>query len=86
MTADTQGNDLTAVKNVVTSKIIIGTYDATKKLTAALIAPTVADPQTGLADIFGSDSSAVGLITSDGAPQDARDADDATEFHQQGIR
>lgn len=84
MTADAQGNDLTAVKNVVTSKIIIGTYDATKKLTAALIATTVADPQTGLADIFGSDSSAVGLITSDGAPQDARDADDATEFHQQG--
>jgi hypothetical protein len=84
MTADAQGNDLTAVKNVVTSKIIIGTYDATKKLTAALIAPTAADPQTGLADIFGSDSSAVGLITSDGAPQDARDADDATEFHQQG--
>lgn len=86
MTADAQGNDLTAVKNVVTSKIIIAPYAAGKMLTASQIAPTVADPATELKAVFGTDQSAVGLITSDGAPQDARDADDATEFHQPGYQ
>lgn len=86
MTADAQGNDLTAVKNVVTSKIIIAPYAAGKQLTASQIAPTVTDPETSLKSVFGTDQSAVGLITSDGAPQDARDADDATEFHQPGYQ
>lgn len=83
MTADNQGNDLNAVKNVLTSKIIVAPYVPGKTLTASQIAPSVADPITELGDVFGS-SSAVGLITSDGAPQDARDGDDATEFHQPG--
>lgn len=83
MTADAQGNDLTAVKYVTSSKIIIAPYDPTAKLTASMIAKTVADPITTLKDIF-SKGHAVGLITSDGAPQDARDSDDATEFHQPG--
>lgn len=84
MTADNQGNDLNAVKNVLTSKIIVAPYVAGKTLTASQIAPSVADPITELGDVFGSDSSTVGLITSDGAPQDSRDGDDATEFHQPG--
>ena len=84
MTADSQGNDLNAVKNVLTSKIIVAPYVAGKTLTASQIAPSVADPITELGDVFGSSSSAVGLITSDGAPQDSRDGDDATEFHQPG--
>lgn len=84
MTADNQGNDLNAVKNVLTSKIIVAPYVAGKTLTASQIAPSVADPITELGDVFGSSSSAVGLITSDGAPQDSRDGDDATEFHQPG--
>lgn len=84
MTADNQGNDLNAVKNVLTSKIIIAPYVADKTLTASQIAPSVADPITELGDVFGSSSSTVGLITSDGAPQDSRDGDDATEFHQPG--
>lgn len=85
MTADNQGNDLDAVKNVLTSKIIVAPYVAGKTLTASQIAPTVADPITELGDVFGSSSSStVGLITSDGAPQDSRDGDDATEFHQPG--
>lgn len=84
MTADKQGNDLNAVKNVLTSKIIVAPYVAGKTLTASQIAPSVADPITELGDVFGSSSSAVGLITSDGAPQDSRDGDDATEFHQPG--
>lgn len=83
MTADNQGNDLNAVKNVLTSKIIVAPYVAGKTLTASRIAPSVADPITELGDVFGS-SSTVGLITSDGAPQDSRDGDDATEFHQPG--
>lgn len=84
MTADNQGNDLNAVKNVLTSKIIVAPYVAGKTLTASQIAPSVADPITELGDVFGSGSAAVGLITSDGAPQDSRDGDDATEFHQPG--
>lgn len=84
MTADNQGNDLNAVKNVLTSKIIVAPYVAGKTLTASQIAPSVADPITGLGDVFGSSSATVGLITSDGAPQDSRDGDDATEFHQPG--
>lgn len=83
MTADNQGNDLNAVKNVLTSKIIVAPYVAGKTLTALQIAPSVADPITELGDVFGSGST-VGLITSDGAPQDSRDGDDATEFHQPG--
>lgn len=84
MTADNQGNDLNAVKNVLTSKIIVAPYVADKTLTASQIAPSVADPITELGDVFGSASAAVGLITSDGAPHDSRDGDDATEFHQPG--
>ena len=84
MTADNQGNDLNAVKNVLTSKIIVAPYVAGKTLTASQIAPSVADPITELGDVFGYSSSTVGLITSDGAPQDSRDGDDATEFHQPG--
>lgn len=84
MTADNQGNDLNAVKNVLTSKIIVAPYVPGKTLTASQIAPPVADPITELGDVFGSSSSTVGLITSDGAPQDSRDGDDATEFHQPG--
>lgn len=84
MTADNQGNDLNAVKNVLTSKIIVAPYVADKTLTASQIAPSVADPITELGDVFGSSSATVGLITSDGAPQDSRDGDDATEFHQPG--
>gem|GEM_PF-4427482 len=64
MTADAQGNDLTAVKYVTSSKIIIAPYDPTAKLTASMIAKTVADPITTLKDIF-SKGHAVGLITSD---------------------
>lgn len=84
MTADNQGNDLDSVKNVLTSKIIVAPYVAGKTLTASQIAPSVADPITELGDVFGSSSTTVGLITSDGAPQDSRDGDDATEFHQPG--
>lgn len=83
MTADAAGNDLTQVRVVTNSKIRLAPYDASKQLTATLIAPTVGDPATGLDTIFAK-GGFVGLITKDGAPQDGRDADDATEFHQPG--
>ena len=83
MTADTSGNDLNSVKVVATSKIKVAPYDETKSLTADLISKKVADPASTLADIF-AQGSFIGLITEDGAPQDARDGDDATEFHQPG--
>ena len=51
MTADNQGNDLNAVKNVLTSKIIVAPYVAGKTLTASQIAPSVADPITELGDV-----------------------------------
>ena len=60
MTADNQGNDLNAVKNVLTSKIIVAPYVAGKTLTASQIAPSVADPITELGDVFGSSSATVG--------------------------
>jgi len=85
MAADKDGNDLDAVKVVLTSKILLAPYDASKSLTAAMIANAVADPATKLAGVFAAGSN-VGLITSDGAPEDGRDGDDATEFHQPGYK
>lgn len=83
MAADSAGNDLSAAKIVVTTSFRFAPYDASKKLTADMIAPTVADPATKLASIF-SRGGFVGLITEDGAPQPGRDADDAIKFHQPG--
>ncbi len=83
MTADAAGNDLSAAKVVVTSSLRFAPYDASQKLTAAMIAPTVADVADSLKTIF-SKGGFVGLITEDGAPHDSRDADDAIKFHQPG--
>lgn len=85
MAADKDGNNLGAVKVVLSSKILLAHYDASKSLTAAMIAKTVADPMTKLTGIFTVKQN-VGLITSDGAPEDGRDGDDATEFHQPGYK
>lgn len=86
MAKDTLGNDLNSVKYVVTSKILLAPYDDSIRLTAEMIKNTVADPASTLPGAFTSTMTAVGLITSDGAPQDGRDADDATEFHQPGYK
>lgn len=87
MVRDTQGNNLEDVKQVVTSKIKLAPYDPSKRLVASMIAKNVADPLNELNDIFGAEGAGfVGLITSDGAPQDSRDADDAIEFHQPGYK
>lgn len=85
MAADKDGNDLGAVKVVLSSRILLARYDSSKSLTAMMIAKTVADPMTKLTGIFTVGQN-VGLITSDGAPEDGRDGDDATEFHQPGYK
>ena len=85
MAADKDGNNLGAVKVVLSSRILLAHYDSSKSLTAAMIAKTVADPMTKLTGIFTVGQN-VGLITSDGAPEDGRDGDDATEFHQPGYK
>lgn len=86
MTRDAQGNDLNAVKYVVSTKILLAPYDETVQLTAAMIKNSVADVASTLSGVFHKDMTAIGLITKDGAPQDGRDADDATEFHQPGYK
>lgn len=85
MAADKDGNDLGAVKVVLSSRILLAHYDSSKSLTSAMIAKTVADPMSKLTGIFTVGQN-VGLITSDGAPEDGRDGDDATEFHQPGYK
>ena len=77
MAADKDGNNLGAVKVVLSSKILLAHYDASKSLNAAMIAKTVAEPMSKLTGIFTVGQN-VGLITSDGAPEDGRDGDDAT--------
>ena len=86
MARDAQGNDPQAARVVTTSKILIAPYKSGTELTATMIAPTVTDPiTTGLKSVFTDAAKcAVGLITSDGAPQDGRDSGDSIEFHQPG--
>lgn len=82
MARDAQGNNLDDAMVVVTSKILLVPYEDANKITPEMIAPGKAEPD--LPDAFNPQTAAVGLITSDGAPQDGRDAEDATEFHQPG--
>ena len=83
MTADSQGNDLDSVKNVLTSKIIVAPYVPGKTLTASQIAPSVADPITELGDVFGSGSAPWALSPARSAAGCAvtRDA----PIHQPGV-
>ena len=82
MAADTQGNDLGNVNVPVTGRICLVPYAEENVVTSAMIGKDVADPQLPEAYAAG----AVGLITSDGGPQDAAENGDATEFWQQGYQ
>ena len=86
MARDTQGNDLDSVEVVLGGGIRFAPYGATNVITPEMIAATKTPEEVAdaLPEIFKSPESGVGLITSDGGPQDARDADDATEFYQSG--
>ena len=86
MARDTQGNDLDSVEVVLGGGIRFAPYDEANVITPEMIAAskTPEDVADALPEIFKSPESGVGLIASDGGPQDARDADDATEFYQAG--
>lgn len=82
MSKDAQGNDLSAVSVPVTGAICVVPYDTANVITRAMISKKKAEPD--LPDAYARDKSALGLITSDGGPQDAAEQDDAVEFFQQG--
>lgn len=86
MARDTQGNDLDSVEVVLGGGIRFAPYDEANVITPEMIAATKTPEEVAdaLPEIFKSLESGVGLITSDGGPQDARDADDATKFYQAG--
>ena len=86
MARDTQGNDLDSVEVVLGGGIRFAPYDEANVITPEMIAATKTPEEVAeaLPEIFKSPESGVGLITSDGGPQDARDSDDAIEFYQSG--
>ena len=82
MAADTQGNDLDAVLVPVTGRICVVPYDEDNVITPEMIGKGVADPQIPEA----YKSGCIGLVTADGAPQDASENGDPVEFWQQGYQ
>lgn len=82
MAADTQGNDIGAVRIPVTGRICLVPYDTKNKIDSTAIGNKAAQPTLPEAYKTG----AVGLIKSDGAPQDASESGDAIEFWQQGYQ
>lgn len=82
MAKDTQGNDLSAVGVPVTGAVCVVPYEQANVITRAMISKKKAEPE--LPDAYARDKAALGLITSDGGPQDSVDQDDAIEFFQQG--
>lgn len=82
MAADTQGNDLQSVNVTVTGRIAVVPYDEENVITSEMIGTDVADPQLPTA----YKDACIGLVTGDGAPQDASETGDAVEFWQQGYQ
>lgn len=82
MSADMQGNDLSKVAVPTTGAIMLVPYNEANKITSAMIADNIAKPTLPAA--YDRTKAALGLITSDGGPQDSRDADDPTKFYQSG--
>lgn len=79
---DSQGNDLQAVSVPVTGAICIVPYSEENVITRKMISKKLAKPN--LPDAYARDKACLGLITSDGGPQDSAETDDAIEFWQQG--
>lgn len=82
MAADAQGNDLDKVEVPITGGIMLVEYSEENKITSEMIGKNVAEPE--LPEAYARETACIGLITQDGGPQDSRDADDATEFYQDG--
>lgn len=82
MAKDNQGNDLKAVAVPVTGAVCLVPYSEENVITREMISKTKATPD--LPDAYDRSKACIGLITSDGGPQDSVDQDDAIEFWQQG--
>lgn len=82
MAADALGNDVNNVEIPVTGRICLVEYSADNKITPEMIGDKKAEPALPEAYKTG----ALGLVTQDGAPQDAGEAGDAIEFWQQGYQ
>lgn len=80
-TRDARGNDLKSVEIPIGGAIALADYSAENAIKAEDMAET--KKTVTLPDAYNSDSY-VGLITSDGGPQDGRDGGDATTFYQSG--
>lgn len=79
---DAQGNDLNSVVVPVSGCICLVPYAAGNAITGEMISSSKKVPE--LPDAYARETSALGLITSDGGPQDSIDQDDPLEFFQQG--
>lgn len=84
MAKDKQGNDLGNVGVPITGAICIVPYADENKITRAMISKKKAEPE--LPKAYDRSTACLGLISSDGAPQDSFDSDDAIEFWQQGYK
>ena len=82
MAKDQQGNDLSAVAVPVTGAICLVPYDQNNVITPAMISAKKANAE--LPSAYDRTKACLGLITSDGGPQDGNEQDDPTEFYQQG--
>lgn len=82
MSRDSQGNDLQQVNVPITGAICLVPYEAGNVITGEMIAADKQEPE--LPDAYDRLKSALGLITSDGGPQDSIDQDDPIEFFQGG--
>ena len=82
MAADAQGNNLDDVLVPVTGRTCVVDYDEENVITPEMIGKGVADPQLPAAYASGC----IGLVTADGAPQDASENGDPVEFWQQGYQ
>lgn len=82
MAKDKQGNDLANVGVPVTGAICIVPYAEDNVITRTMIGKKNATPK--LPEVYARGTSCLGLLTSDGAPQDSTESGDAIEFWQQG--
>lgn len=82
MAKDKQGNDLANVGVPVTGAICIVPYSEDNVITRTMISKKKAAPE--LPEVYARGTACLGLISSDGAPQDSTESGDAIEFWQQG--
>lgn len=83
MARDNRGNNIDDAELVLGGSIALVEYDPKNKITRESMAEWI--KTVDLPEAYGTDSY-VGLISSDGGPQDGRDGGDVTEFYQGGYQ